>query len=29
MGRGNVCVHYECEGLYYLIRNLRRVPEGT
>ena len=25
MGRGNVCTHYECEGLYYLDKDLLDV----
>ena len=25
MGRGNVCTHYECEGLFYLDRDLLDV----
>ena len=25
MGRGNVCTHYECEGLYYLDRDFLTV----
>ena len=25
MGRGNVCTHYECEGLYYLDKDLLSV----
>jgi len=29
MGRGNVCTHYECEGLFYLDRDLLDVYNKT
>jgi len=29
MGRGNVCTHYECEGVYYLDLDLIQVYDRT